>query len=127
MIHNHPSHNSILSPADMSSISILEKSCSMCDLDGKRMTVVYADNITMEERARFAQAYEIAFNKINNEAMSMFLKSGAQGRDTLYSDVKRKTRYFQDYAIFQNYVKEKIKEWTDNNVMNYNVEVFYDE
>lgn len=127
LIHNHPAHNSILSPADVSSIAIQEKSCSMCDLDGKRMTVVYADNITIEERIRFAQEYESAFIKINNEAMTEFLKSGADGRATLYSDIKRKTRYYQDYALFQGLIKTKIKEWTDNNAKNYNVEVFYDE
>lgn len=127
LIHNHPSHNSILSPADVSSISIQEKSCAMCDLDGKRMTVVYADNITIEERARFAQAYENAFIKINNEAMVVFQRSGADGRNTLYPDIKRKKRYFQDYALFQDLVKMKIKEWTENNAHNYNVEVFYDE
>ena len=99
----------------------------MCDLDGKRMTVVYADNITTEERVRFAQAYENAFTKINNEAMTVFLKSGTNGRATLYPDVKRKTKYYQDYSLFQNYVKNKLKEWTNNNANKYNVEVFYDE
>ena len=127
LIHNHPSHNSVLSPADVSSVSIQEKSCSMCDLDGKRMTVVYADNITTEERVRFAQAYENAFTKINNEAVTIFLKSGTNGRATLYPDVKRKTKYYQDYSLFQNYVKSKLKEWTNNNANKYNVEVFYDE
>lgn len=127
IIHNHPSHNSVLSPSDAESKHSQIKSCTMCDLDGKRMTMVYADEITLEQRASFTRAYSDAFEKINKEAVSEFNKSGAQGKATLYPGITRKTKYYQDYALFQDIVKRKIKSWTDDNARRYNVEVFYDE
>lgn len=64
MIHNHPSHNSVLSPEDASSLYSEEKSCCMCDLDGKRMTFVYGDDVTLRQRIAFENAYSFAFQRI---------------------------------------------------------------
>ena len=49
-----------------------------------------------------------------------------EAETTLYPGIKRKTRYFQDYAFYQELMKKEIKSWTDANASKYKVEVFYE-
>ena len=126
LLHNHPSHDSILSPADTESLHDELKSCSMCDLDGHRMSIVYADDITVKERVLFANAYKEAFEKASEISKREFNANRKEAEKTLYSDIRRTKRFYQDYKYYQDIVKREIKKWTDENAAKYKVEVFYE-
>lgn len=126
LIHNHPSHYSVLSPADADSSYDRAKSCTMCDLDGNRMTIVYDDDISDQERIRFYLAYERAFSAAQKVATDEFSKRAEEFRASIYPDVKRKTRYYQDYRLYQEVVKREIMSWATQNSKNYKVEIYYE-
>lgn len=88
--------------------------------------VVYADNITIEQRSRFYNEYNSIFAGVQNDAIYEFTKLGEKGRAALYPDNKRKARYYQDHAAYQQIVKTKMKDWTDNHAKKYDVEVYYE-
>lgn len=126
LIHNHPSHCSVLSPADADSSYDKAKSCTMCDLDGNRMTIVYDNNISDQERVRFYIAYERAFFAAQKTATDEFNRHADEFRASIYPDVKRKTRYYQDYRLYQEVVQREIMNWAKQNSQNYKAEIYYE-
>ena len=98
----------------------------MCDLDGNRMTIVYDDSITIQERIRFSSAYNSAFNQAQEIAMRAYFNNPEEFRNSLYPDIKRKTRYYNDYKKYQQTVRDEIMKWAQANASKYKVEIYYE-